>query len=74
MKQQTLAGVRLIMFMSICFVTAPTNMYYLLSVLLKQHFYMASILQSLHIPALNGNQHTRKNQEVSPLNFTFYCM
>jgi hypothetical protein len=66
-KQQTLAGVGLINFTSICFITEDTEMWCLLTVVLKQVFYMASILRSLHIPALNANQRTREKIKKYPI-------
>jgi hypothetical protein len=66
-KQQTLAGVGLINFTSVCFITEDTEMWCLLTVALKQVFYMASILRSLHIPALNANQRTRKKIKKYPI-------
>jgi hypothetical protein len=72
-----LAGVRLIILTSVCFMTEPSKMCCLLTMVLKQVFYMASILRSLHIPAVNGNQRRRKNKEINHLNFTeltVYCV
>lgn len=76
-KQQTLAGVILIILTSVCFIAEPSKMCCLLTVVLKHVLYMASVLRSLHTPALNGNQRKRKNKEITHLNFTelrVYCV